>query len=363
MFIVLFLNFLTQTAFAFPGMVSHGYINCQACHVSPTGGGLLTQYGRALSNEVLSSTGSEEESVFLYDLIKQPEWLNLGGDARTLVLYRDTPTIREGRVIIMQLDLEAGLSFDPFYAVGTFGYKDTPQPEPLREHLISRRHYLGYRATEEIGFRLGRFNPGYGINTDDHAITIKRGLGWDQETESYNIESSYINESINFYLTGIFGRIDEPKLDREKGFAVSASSGFADTFKLGASYFNGKNDLTHRHVFGPFGVLGFTPELVLMSEIDFQAVKDNLPSTDRVWGYVNYQKLDYEFLKGVHGFLTQEYSQLDWSTDRTKVQTYGVGGRYFPRPHIELSAAFNVSTRPTLNANTYLSYLNLHYYF
>ena len=32
---------------AFPWMIHHGYTNCAQCHVDPSGGGVLTDYGRA----------------------------------------------------------------------------------------------------------------------------------------------------------------------------------------------------------------------------------------------------------------------------------------------------------------------------
>ncbi len=54
---------------AFPDMIRHNYSNCTICHVSPTGGGLLTPYGRALSVEVLSSWGGETEGSVLHGLL------------------------------------------------------------------------------------------------------------------------------------------------------------------------------------------------------------------------------------------------------------------------------------------------------
>src|SRR5262245_57728076 len=95
----LWAGFLTVTAFllwgiedahACPDMIRHGYVNCATCHVSPTGGGTLSEYGRALSLEALSTWGNEGESDFLYGVVKPPSWLLLGGDFRMLQVYEDT---------------------------------------------------------------------------------------------------------------------------------------------------------------------------------------------------------------------------------------------------------------------------------
>lgn len=54
-----------REAHAYTWMIKHGYASCGACHTDPSGGELLTFYGRVLSGEVLStkwSKSSEEGS-------------------------------------------------------------------------------------------------------------------------------------------------------------------------------------------------------------------------------------------------------------------------------------------------------------
>jgi len=112
---------------AFPEMVRHGYSNCITCHVSPNGGGIVTPYGRALSQEILSAGGTKDwESKFAYGAVDLPKWLQLGGDVRVLQTHLDTPNIRLGKLILMQADFEAAVNYSGVFVAGTIG---TQQPK------------------------------------------------------------------------------------------------------------------------------------------------------------------------------------------------------------------------------------------
>src|SRR5512144_1376109 len=55
-FVVLAVTALASAASAEPMFLAKQYTRCTACHYSPTGGGLLTPYGRLLSHRELSTT-------------------------------------------------------------------------------------------------------------------------------------------------------------------------------------------------------------------------------------------------------------------------------------------------------------------
>src|SRR5215218_4986563 len=75
---------------AYPWMIRHGYASCAACHADPSGGSLLTQYGRAQSELLLATqyrkrAGDAEVSpttAFALGLLPLPDWLNLGVSLR-----------------------------------------------------------------------------------------------------------------------------------------------------------------------------------------------------------------------------------------------------------------------------------------
>ncbi len=59
----LFALFVSKPAAAYPWMIKHGYSNCSTCHADPSGGELLTVYGRVMSDAFLSMQWKSEESA------------------------------------------------------------------------------------------------------------------------------------------------------------------------------------------------------------------------------------------------------------------------------------------------------------
>jgi hypothetical protein len=208
--LVIYSIFLSLPIFgyAFPENIRHGYFSCTSCHVSPSGGGVLTPYGRSLSAELMSTWGSPKSSGFLFsdseDESKNPPWFRANIFTRGVQTRRDSPTVEKTQFIPMQGDLEAGVDIEQFAAIVTMGYRAryASQSKDLGE-LFSRRHYLLYRPSENVSVRAGKFMFSFGLNGPDHITATRRGLGWDQGSESYNLELSYLSEKISSILTWI----------------------------------------------------------------------------------------------------------------------------------------------------------------
>lgn len=357
-YLSLILLCLGQSVFGFPEMIRHGYVNCVACHVSPSGGGLLTPYGRSISREALSSYGKENEEKFLYGAVSLPEWILAGGDLRALQLFRNNSAVEEAKFIPMQADVEAGLVSNKITAVATAGRA----PQNSANPVISRRHYMMYKPTDEWSLRAGRFFPVFGLMLPDHAIVTKRNLGWDQGQESYNLEASYLGEVYNLYVTGIFGRPDDANLIREHGFSVNASVSFLDRFKTGLSFYFGENNSQRKYLYGPFAILGFTSKLYLLTETDLTDKRTFTPEVGQ-HGFVNFQKLGCELFQGFHIFISDEVAQSDFGNAMSRTDSYGLGIQAFPRPHIEILATWQKQRSFAISPQYGdLAYLLLHYY-
>ncbi|MSP19181.1 MAG: hypothetical protein EXR74_06385 [Bdellovibrionales bacterium] len=318
---------------AFPEMLRYGYSNCITCHVSPNGGGLVTSYGRALSQEALSTWHRENESDFLWGAIKFPEWLNVGGDIRAVQTHLDTPTIKTGRYLVMQADAELAAIQGEFTFLATLGKSNTSEPTKFIDSFLSRRHFIIYHPKEELYFRAGKFQRAFGINLPDHIVSTKKGLGWNYGSETYNLEAAWIASEKDLFITGIFGRIDDSLLDQEKGVALRGGYQLGDTYKGGLSYFYGTQATSSRHVFGPYVNLGFRKDLFFLGEIDLQNQRPNGLNSN--WGWAHYGRLDYELIQGIHLYLAEDLLKTDFKETGSLTQSWGGGIQFFPRPHFE----------------------------
>lgn len=338
--LAVFSFFSVEGAFAFPEMQRHGYVNCTTCHVSPNGGGALTEYGRALITEALSTWGTEAEASTAYLIESKPEWLDLGGDFRTLYLYRNNPDFKEGQWIFMQADLETRVKYKGISIGGTVGVKEEQVSAEESEYpFISRQHYLMWNIDNKIAVRAGRFHTAFGINIPDHYSTIKRGLGFDQEEENYNLEFSYSGESWSHFVSGFVGQPDRVEDQRESGFALRSTYAPTEKLKFGFSLYKAQHATERRFLLGPFAIIGFTEHLFLLSEMDLQW-KTTKATNARARGFFSYHKLGWEFYKGFIAYFAQENQFADLNDSSTHAYSHGVGMQWFPRPHFELQVNF-----------------------
>jgi hypothetical protein len=355
--ITLFSLLIVENAHAFPEMIRHNYPNCIACHEAPSGGGLLTPYGRTISHSVLSTWGGEKEARPFYGAFDNKytqSWLNIGGDVRALQLHTNSKTMMQGMFIRMQTGVEAAVKYKQFKAVSFFGKQEAGNM--VRGKSI--RHFLMYQPTDEISVRVGRFIPNFGLNIPEHILATRRGLGFDQGTERDQIEGMWNGEKLN--VSGSFSKTvkTEQKKTQENAFTAQVNYVVYDTYRLGFNTWFGNEKQKTREIYGVNAVLGFTEKLYYLSEFDLQYGFDNKR------GLFHFSKLGYEIVKGFHLLALEEYRKTDLKNEKTLLNAHGLGFQWFPRPHFDFEAIWN-KRRLAQQSNDYTdyAYLMMHYYF
>lgn len=324
--IILGFFLLPSPSWAFPEMSRHGYVNCTSCHLNSSGGGLLTSYGRDMSKEVLSTWAQDSEQNFAYGLWNGPEYFLAGAYVRGLQLFRETPDVKEARVILMQADVEAAYNRETWAMDASAGRQELGNGTG---RFFSRRHYFIWRMGESHNLKIGRFLKFYGLNDPNHNLYVRRDLSFGQDTEAYALEYSYLGNNLSGYASVNFGNFGDPySTNREKGAATTLSYHFFDKQKVGFSYYYASDDLQNRNVYGPWAIIMWLEKFYSLSELDFQDKK----------GFVTSHKLAYEAATGMIPYVSWEFSNLDWASDQAKKQAYSVGFQFFPRPHFEFLA-------------------------
>jgi hypothetical protein len=192
--VVALLSFPAAAA-AEPIFLSRQYTRCTTCHFSPTGGGLLTPYGRSLSREELSTfggggggaPGAGREHEFLYGALGDALGaVSLGISLRPAHLDIEGPGFEETRDFLMNAELTAAFRRDKWTAYAQVGR----QPRGDDARVTSFEHWLGYQG-ERAGVRAGRFLPAYGVRFADHTTVNRDTLGLDNDDQVYALEGSF----------------------------------------------------------------------------------------------------------------------------------------------------------------------------
>lgn len=363
-FLVLLVAAGVAPARAFPEMIRMGYVNCTSCHVSPNGGGLMTDYGRSLASEALSTWSYAQEEWPGHGVLPEaPPWLKVGGDVRWIQTYVDNAQATAATAFLMQGDLELGLNFGKFWYVQSLGVQGGPNGAPGKGEFVAHRYYGLYNWSDEGYVRAGKYLLPFGLNIPDHTSFIKRNLGFDQDQETYNLDVGRIGEQWNVLAAVSFGRKDKRAVNLETGGTVVVAYNLGDTHKVMGSFAYLKGDGPHRYLLGPQVLWGFNSRWVFMGEFDYQEKTTEGPTKSVQKGAVTYSRLQYEWLKGLHSYLLHQFSYTDFTQLRTRVNSTGVGMIWYPRPHLEVIAEADYAETAEINSYNTVAWLLAHYYF
>ena len=210
LFVLLATTVLGSTAWAEPTFLAKQYTRCTACHYSPTGGGLLTPYGRLLSHRELSTTGrtasapasgAEDdphgEQAFLYGALGDALGpVHLGLEMRPSHLRIGFPGGHQDLNLLMNVDVTGALQKNGWTAYGTVGRE--PPRSAVRDGrtlpdsaFISYEHWISYQTEEGFRIRAGRFLPAYGVRFADHTTYTREYLDLDRNDQVYGFEVSH----------------------------------------------------------------------------------------------------------------------------------------------------------------------------
>lgn len=348
--------FISAEALAFPEMVRHGYTQCTACHVSPSGGGILNSYGRELASELLSTWSYANESQFTHSKLGADladKGFLFGGDVRALQYRYKDPQGLNGQFFLMHADVQTAYQTKDFTAVVSIGEVQDPRSNLNKIDFNSTMYYGFLKFSDELGLRAGRFDPAFGINNADHTLVTRTAIGGPL-LQFDSSELSYLSEHWTV-LTGFSKTVDNtPLSSQESVFTANVSYSFLNRLRVGASFWAGKGALLDRHLYGVNAILGFTDRFYNLTEIDFE----NESAKDGAYGYT---QLAYEVYKGVIPYLQYQHRHLDLAANDTLTKWYGVGAHFFPRPHFEISGEWDHGIMANQNADS--SWLMFHYYF
>ncbi len=204
MLVVCVVGLLSATAAAEPMFLAKNETRCTSCHYSPTGGGLLTPYGRLQSRQELSTTSGDSER-FLWGAFGDALGpVDLGIDARPTYLNVSFPGGESNRFLLMNADVLAAVQVKGWTLYGELGRR----PEAAGEDIYSYEYWVAKQISSVWAVRAGRFFPAYGIRLADHTAYNRVTLGFDKYDQVFGAEVSRTTEKSVIQISGGPGRAE-----------------------------------------------------------------------------------------------------------------------------------------------------------
>jgi hypothetical protein len=323
---VLLVLLTPSRADAYTWMIRHSYTGCGVCHADPSGGEVLTEYGRLQSDLLLRTRwgGAEDQepksTAGFLGFIELPSSVLLGGSTRM------ASTVKSGelRLFPMQADLYGQFRVGSFFAGGNvgLGYVDVGSPHARAAqvttgqgkdfNLLSRNHYLGMDFAEgTYTARLGRINLPFGIRIPEHTMWVRESTRTDRDSDQqHGVALAYNSESVRAEGMAILGNYQiNPDSFRERGYSFYVELMIASRAAFGVSslYTYAKRDRLSlesnvaRGVHGAFSRITVVDPLALLLEADL--ITDSTKSL----GYTGFAQADFEVMQGLHLMLTGEF--------------------------------------------------------
>lgn len=351
-----------------PKFLSKQYTRCTTCHVSPTGGGLLSAYGRSLSHRELSTTGAPvpshgemdsepgEESFLWGALGDALGPVQLGVNLRPSHLRFSFLDMDVDRNVLMVADVQAAVRLDDWVLFGQVGR----ELDGADYRLDSSEYWAGYRPDEGLGFRAGRFLPAYGIRFADHTSYNRSFLGLAQYDQILGVEVSHTRGR---YLTQVsFGPGRAESLIDDDGRSAFTGTGRVQvdlgsrTVLAASGLFRAESDA--EPAMGSAGLaVGFAPasRLTTWTQVDGQ-FRDG--ASEAAWVIAN--ETSFELYRGIWAVVTPQAriggGQLP------DLLRFGVGAVALPRTHFNVNLHYyrDRNRSNDITTQTFLAQLHLY---
>jgi hypothetical protein len=344
---------------AYPWMIRHGYANCAACHVDPSGGSLLSQYGRAQSELLLATQyrkrGEEEEispyTAFALGAVPLPEWLNLGLSFRGARLSTRAGDVSDSRWLQMVTDLRGAVSVWRLRAGASVGFvhqRALPAAVTSRDknNVVSREHWLGLQSEDDtLLLRAGRLMLPFGLRNVEHTMWVRDQTRTDlNEDQQHGISLAYNSEKVRSEIMAIAGNLQVSPSDyRERGYSgyvevalhAKVAAGVSSLMTRARYDVATQQPFTVRQSHGVFARWSPFHRLVLLGESDFLMSRPQDEESQK--GSAHLLQADVELIQGVHLMLSGEMLRQRQATSLGAWVTLD----WFIGPHAELRLDFN----------------------
>ena len=331
-FTLMMLLFSCSIGIAEPYLAAKTGLKCMSCHVSPTGGGMRTEFGLAFG-QTLSSDSSE--SSILTSQINS--YLRLGGDFRASTQVIETPqqqsqfSTQTDRVsLYLHAEMSPQLDF----------YID----QQLAPNSLNRTAWVKYQSEDKSRYiRAGKFFLPYGLRLEDDSAFIRQVSGISFFTADNGVELGFDRDKWSMQLALSNGTAGATDNNREKQISFRAAY-IKPIWRLGTSLNSNNGPLVKREMFNLFAMLNLFDSQWLI-EMDRITDSGGISVTQHVF----LLELNKEIIKGHNLKLTWEAHDPDADTDGELRKRSSLVWEYFPLRQLQLRSGIRIGDADPLN--------------
>lgn len=342
---------LPRQASAYPFFIEHGYTACAYCHVDPSGGGPLSEYGRSQAEILLRTPWSARSAEWEPSAIKNfafgvplPAWLALQTDTRALVIPRPGET----RILLMQADLRAAVQVSDIVAYASAGVvsegaqKAWVTQNDAGVNLVSREHWLGWSPAKGLLVRGGRLALPFGIRSEEHLLFARAATETDaNDDQQLGIDAVYGGKKFRAEIMGILGNMQvSPDVFRERGYSFAGGYSPTRRVEVGVSSLLAHSVLDPatlteriRQAYGLFARVSPKERVGVFAEADLTVDGTLEPRL----GTAGYLQVDVEAARGLHIKGTGEWCDADLAAAGNSLRGSATALWFFA-PHMDIRA-------------------------
>lgn len=352
-FIFLILGVSSTQVFAYPEFIGYGYSTCLACHYSGTGGGGLTDYGRALfateiaATPIFNISDADDEKLAewsgFFGKVQSPFWLKPGYKFRRL--YNESnpgSKNKSARYYTMQNDLnlasftseEMTLGF-----IGTLSYVQEPRMAYPNEtigksEMMPREYYLRWQQNDSFLWYLGFMDKAYGIKHPDHSAYSRSYIRMGQNDQVHSVMMQWKPKNHELFFQPFLGNVSVPGKQQSKGATLMYEYEPQERMVYGASVKHEADANTKLLTFAGHTRIGFQKGHALLFELG--GVDTQVLNSAKTFGMYNYFEFNYRMARGFNFQSIFQMQKNDFRAGNPDNLKWGLGLLVFPMQRIEL---------------------------
>lgn len=316
LFGILFI-FNFSNAQAFETMIRKGYSSCIACHYSPAGGGILTDYGKMVSTS-LSAIAEEE---YIEGTFKKK--MRMDGKLDHAVFFRLAKVKKKDydETFPMQGDYAGVYQGEKTTFIAQLARaperendedeESTDKPSEMEKYYFRELKAI-YQFSEEKFLTVGRQKQNLGPSLEDHTIFNKSLNRFNITDLTTVVAFDYVGEERQFTLSAFLPNSQEEIENAESGIKIEGRTLFGVT-QVGSGVLVGKTESIDRIAYNLFAKIPFSAFVLMVDGIHAQRTADSQTfDQNTTWGQISYFPLD-----------SLELSLFSERVDRTSPFEYG----------------------------------------